>query len=173
MVTFFKTWWTTTMYITTKKLINDLLDASRQLWMGPQFFHSNRLLMRCERFGNVEVDLRWHNLERKNRQNLQSALKLFHQVHNCLLHMVQGIEAYPPYAEVSLLAIWHYVEIFISGRASLLECVLVWWHISWRNRIIVTQNFTLAAKVLSCETYTDVVWPLLLNWFNLNPSMDK
>ena len=81
--------------------------------------------------------------------------------------MVQGTEGCPPYAGVTgtlvyIQVIWHYVEIFISGKASLMERVtyagLVTHFLAiWRNHIIVTRNLTLAANFLSRETYTNVL----------------
>ena len=151
-----------------KKLINQLFHASRMLQMGPFLVHASLLLLICDRFGYEDVGLNENDVTRQDRQDWRSAQKLCLQnVQDRLEDVIVGSNEHRPNGSVLgtrvfLQMVWYYIEIFISGKASLLQCIkyaaIVCHFLAiWRNFVIRTPGLTLSRNFLSRETYTDVL----------------
>ena len=110
-----------------KKLINHLFHASIMLQMGPFLVHANHLLLIRDRFGYEEVGLNENDVTRRDLQDWRSAQKLcFQKVQDRLEDVIVGSNEHRPNGSVLgtrvfLQVVWYYIEIFISGKASLLQ----------------------------------------------------
>ena len=152
-----------------KKLINHLFHDSRMLLMGDSMIHSNYLILVSELFAFEEHGLNRADVMRNDRQNWASALRVsFEKVINCLEKLHGGEVPNQPADHgsigtlVFLKIVWYYVEIFCSGKASLLErirnagCVTNFLGI-WHNWVHLTPDKSLQRNFISRETYIDTL----------------
>ena len=150
-----------------KKMINHLYHATREMKIGPYDVHKNHIAQVYQVFGIVEHGLSQEDVLRNDRQNFRSAQRVcFSKVQDCLKKLIDGDQEgrVPDQSYtgtwVFLQVVWHYVEIFLSGKASLMERIkyasLVCHFLGiWHNH--VKRNGLLSKHFLSRETYTDVL----------------
>ena len=151
-----------------KKLVNHLFHEARVITLGNSLVHSNYLLLVQQMFDFHEHGLSREDVIRTDRQNWTSAQRIsFDKVINCLQQVVDGSATRPadPGAvgtKTFLPVIWHYVEIFCSGTASLVERIhnagLVCHFLDvWRSWVIRQPHLVINRHLISRESYQDTL----------------
>ena len=152
-----------------KKRINPLDHASRVITMGEGFIvHMNHLVLVSEQFPRLSHGLTKTHLERKDRQNWQVAQEItFLRVQVCLKKIILGDDGKPPNPTVTgtlvyLEVVWHYVEIFFSPTASLVDRIkyagfVVHYLGIWRNFLFNHKDRQLKIHFITRECYQHVL----------------
>ena len=151
-----------------KKMVNHLKHASRLLYIGENLCHMNhlQLLYQNNEISRMEHGLQQQDIDRQDRMNWESAQRaLFPKVRTALKKINDG--EVRPQENVSgtivyLRLVWHYVELFYSLEASLLERVKYASYVAnflriWRGWIHQSESKTLRENFVSRETYQDII----------------
>ena len=145
-----------------------LFHDSCTLMLGNNIVHSNYLLRVHNVFNFHEHGLSLDDVFRNDRQNWASAQRVtFVKVIDCLGLLVHGTNTRPADSgaqgiQVFLKVVWHYVEIFCSGQASLLERIhnaglVTHFLYVWRTWVIRQHGLLLHKNFLSRETFQDTL----------------
>ena len=151
-----------------KKLDRHLDHQARTLYMGQYPVHRNFLRQVLDVFHSQEHGLRQEDVNKRDVQNWASCQRTtFPKVRQCLFDLINGINC--PQANNLALGLWayldvlyHYLEIFVSLRASLTERIehssyVVHFLGIWRSYIIMSRDLTLKENFLSRETFQDIL----------------
>ena len=151
-----------------KKLDRHLDHQARTLYMGQYPVHRNFLRQVLTVFDAHTHGLREEDVNKRDVQNWASCQRTaFPRVRQCLLDLIDGNNV--PQANNLALGLWafldivyHYMEIFVSLKASLTDRIEYASYVVnflgiWRNHIILSQDYTLRENFLSRETFQDVL----------------
>ena len=136
--------------------------------MGQYPVHRNFLRQVLTVFDAHTHGLREEDVNKRDVQNWASCQRTaFPRVRQCLLDLIDGNNV--PQANNLALGLWafldivyHYMEIFVSLKASLTDRIEYASYVVnflgiWRNHIILSQDYTLRENFLSRETFQDVL----------------
>ena len=150
-----------------KKLDRHLDHQARTLYIGKYPVHRNFFRSILETFTVHRHGLRNEDVNKKDVMNWASCQRTaFPKVRDCLLDLYHGNNV--P-ANNLVLGLWvfldiiyHYMEIFVSLRASLEERIanagyVVHFLGIWRNYIIMSEDLCLLVNFISRETFQDVL----------------
>ena len=130
--------------------------------------HMNHLLLVNDTFPRLAHGLNKTHLERKDRQNWQVAQEItFLRVQDCLKKIISGHDGKPPNATVTgtlvyLEMVWHYVEIFFSPTATLVERIKYAGYVVhflgiWRNYLFNHPARQLKIHFITKESFQHVL----------------
>ena len=147
-----------------KKLDRHLDHQTRTLYP----IHRNFLRQVLDVFHPQEHGLRQEDVNKRDVQNWASCqTTTFSKVRQCLLNLINGINC--PQANNLTRGLWaylnvlyHYLEIFLSLRASLTARIeyssyVVHFLGIWRSYIIMSRDLPLKENFLSRETFQDIL----------------
>ena len=114
------------------------------------------LIMGTQRTPNCFIHLDGHSVQDLRTMILTHGNIISVWISNHMLHEVWNDITYPfPNFNGCTVEIWQFISDFTSNFI----CTLLFFHV--------------VIKVDPCPPHPEQQWPLLLTWFNFNPSMDK